>query len=174
MPAPALDIPIAPTAKRLVARSGEHYHADVRPVAANVQRVEHLLVGIGAEGIIDLRTVDRYAGYAFEIVEQDVRILLDGSPYSLFCHGIFGRFSFLWPKVALSVFPGKNLGAFSGFCLPAGASAMPSEENFVFPHPCTRLSLPFHKVGGASAMPSKENFVFPLAVALGFHYLSIR
>ena len=51
---------------------------------------------------------------------------------------------------------------------------MPSKENFVFPHPCTRLSLPFHKVGGASAMPSKENFVFPLIPAPGFHYLSIR
>ena len=48
---------------------------------------------------------------------------------------------------------------------------MPSKENFVFPHPCTRLSLPFHKVGGGSARPSEENFVFPLVVALAFHYL---
>jgi len=85
----------------LVADTGEDDYSDFRGGAAIVHRVEHLEIGLRAEGVVDLRTVDCYFCDSSELLEEDILIFFYGFPVTFHC-GICIRllFNFLLGKYA--------------------------------------------------------------------------
>ena len=88
----AFHVHITARTEGFVAGSGEHHHADVGTLAADGHGIEHLVVGLGAERVVDLRAVNRYLGDTVVVIEEYVLILLNGFPVKLFHIVSFLRF----------------------------------------------------------------------------------
>ncbi len=79
---------VAARAEGLVACAGEDDDPYVGSFAAMGHGVEHLKVGLGTEGVVDLRAIDSNLGYFSMLLEQNIFIFFDSFPFSHCCGGI--------------------------------------------------------------------------------------